>query len=60
MIGLWEGYILEGVLRSTLDVDCSTPFLSLKGENTAYFMRKCRLQDRRCEAAQEEADDMNT
>ena len=37
---------MEGVLRSTIDVDCSTPFLSLKGENTAYFMRKCRLQDR--------------
>ena len=52
-------YILEGVLRFTIDVDCSTLFLSLKGENTA-FLRKCRLQGRRCKTTQDEADDMDT
>lgn len=40
-------YILAGVLCFTINVDCSTSFLSLKGENTAYFTIKCRLLDRR-------------
>ena len=30
-------YILEGVLRFTIDVDCSTPFLSLKAEKHSLF-----------------------
>ena len=50
-------YILEGVLLFTTDVDCSTPFLSL---NTAYFIRKFRLQGRRRETTQEEAVEMDT
>ena len=55
-----DTYILEGVLRFTINVDCITPFLTLKGENTDYFVRKCRLQGRWCESTREEADDMDT
>lgn len=55
-----DTYILEGVLRFTINVDCSTPFLPLKGENTDHFIRKCRLQSRRDETTQEDRDDMDT
>lgn len=55
-----DTYILEGVLRFTINVDCGMPFLTLKGENTDRFVRKCRLQGRRDGTTQEDRDDMDT
>lgn len=50
---------MEGVLLFTIDVDCSTSFLPLKGEDTVYF-RKYRKCDRRCKTTWEEVDNMDT